>query len=560
MKAPLPDDEAARLAALRSYDLLDTAPDEAFDDLTELAAHICEAPIALITLLDEDRQWFKSRVGLSVAETSRDVAFCAHAIHQPDLFIVPDATKDPRFADNALVTDQPKIRFYAGAPLVTPDGHALGTLCVIDRVPRQLRVEHQQALRVLSRHVMAQVELRRRTRELDAANGARDEALDLLARERAAIQEREAAEQRLRQERDLLESFINSLPGVAYVVDAQRRLLRWNRQFEQITGRTPRELAQFDPGMLFAAEDFPRLEDAMRRVFTEGAATVEVTLQGGSAGGIPYLFTGVRAIVGGGPCMVGVGLDLSARKEAEENAARLLAETERSRRALLSLLEDQKRAESSLRDLSHRLLEAEDDERRRIAKELHDSTAQDLVAVMMNLEMLRETPAARDADAARIVEDTLALVENSVNEIRTLSYVLHPPRLDEMGLFGALTEFAAGFTNRTDTRIRVEPAPDFGRLPEELEIVLFRIAQEAIANVLRHSESDTATIRLAREDGDAVLEVEDHGRGMAQAGPRGVGIAAMRERLQPLGGRLEIESGASGTTVRAVLPLPADWK
>ena len=149
--------------------MLDTVPEEVFDDLTELAARICEAPIALISLVDEKRQWFKSRLGTTVTETSRDVSFCAYAITQSDLFIVPDATRDERFANNPLVTSDPKIRFYAGAPLITPDGHALGTLCVIDKVPRELRPDQQQALRILARHVVSQLELRRRSRELSAA-------------------------------------------------------------------------------------------------------------------------------------------------------------------------------------------------------------------------------------------------------------------------------------------------------------------------------------------------------------------------------------------------------
>src|SRR5512137_1912318 len=146
MNAPTPSNEAKRLKVLWQYEVLDTVPEEVFDDLTELAARICEAPIALISLVDEKRQWFKSKVGITVTETSRDVSFCAHAINQGSLFVVPDATKDPRFADNPFVVSDPKIRFYAGAPLITPDDQALGTLCVIDKVPRQLRPEQKQAL------------------------------------------------------------------------------------------------------------------------------------------------------------------------------------------------------------------------------------------------------------------------------------------------------------------------------------------------------------------------------------------------------------------------------
>src|SRR5882672_10843591 len=169
MTAPIPKNEKQRLKVLWQYCVLDTMPEEIFDDLTELAARICEAPVAMITLVDEDRQWFKAKVGVSINETSRDISFCAHAITQPGLFIVPDATRDERFAKNPLVKSDPKVRFYAGAPLVTPDGYALGTLCVIDKVPRELRPDQKQALRILARHVVTQLELRRHARELAAA-------------------------------------------------------------------------------------------------------------------------------------------------------------------------------------------------------------------------------------------------------------------------------------------------------------------------------------------------------------------------------------------------------
>jgi GAF domain-containing protein len=189
MSAATPENEKKRLKVLWQYDVLDTVPEVVFDDLTELAANICEAPIALISLVDEKRQWFKSKFGTTVNETSRDVSLCSHAIQQSDLFIVPDATKDERFASNPLVTSDPKIRFYAGAPLITPDGYALGTLCVIDKVPRELRPEQKQALRLLARHVITQLEMRRRTREAGDALQKNDHAQEELARVRAELAE-----------------------------------------------------------------------------------------------------------------------------------------------------------------------------------------------------------------------------------------------------------------------------------------------------------------------------------------------------------------------------------
>ena len=175
---PIPDREADRLNSLRGYQILDTCPEDRFDDLTRLAASICRTPIALVSLVDQDRQWFKSKVGLETSQTPREIAFCAHAIMSHDLLVVPDASQDPRFAANPLVTGEPHIRLYAGAPLTAPDGHHLGALCVIDREPRELRGEQLESLRILSRQVMAQVTLRKNLQDLKIALRQRDELED----------------------------------------------------------------------------------------------------------------------------------------------------------------------------------------------------------------------------------------------------------------------------------------------------------------------------------------------------------------------------------------------
>jgi len=158
-----------RVAALQKYAILDTEPEQAFDDLTLLASFICKTPIASITLIDENRQWFKSTIGLNVSETPRDIAFCSVAIQQSDVMVVPDTLEDERFRNNPFVTAEPKIRFYAGAPLINEDGYALGTLCVVDTTPREFGDEQKEALRALSRLVLAQMEFRRNLQLLKEA-------------------------------------------------------------------------------------------------------------------------------------------------------------------------------------------------------------------------------------------------------------------------------------------------------------------------------------------------------------------------------------------------------
>ena len=166
--APRPSNEADRLQALRAYNVLDSPPEEAFDDLTRLASQICETPVALVSLVDADRDWFKSRIGLTLSQTPRDVSFTAHAITQADLFVVPDATTDARFAGNPLVTGPPHVRFYAAMPLAAPgSGLVIGALCLIDWKPRQLTAQQIEALRIVSHQVIMQLELRRNLIELE---------------------------------------------------------------------------------------------------------------------------------------------------------------------------------------------------------------------------------------------------------------------------------------------------------------------------------------------------------------------------------------------------------
>ncbi len=210
--AAIPLDEAERIAALDRYEILDTLPETEYDDLTLLASQICGAPISLVSLVAGERQWFKSAHGVDIRESPRAISFCAHAIHGESLFEVPDATQDERFRDNVLVTGDHHVRFYAGAPLVTPDGMKLGTLCVIDRQPRQLTGAQRHALEALARQVVTLLELRRNVAQLEARN------------------------RELHESREDFRSFMDNSPVLAFCKDAQGHLIYGNRAWEENFG------------------------------------------------------------------------------------------------------------------------------------------------------------------------------------------------------------------------------------------------------------------------------------------------------------------------------------
>lgn len=218
-----------------------------------------------------------------------------------------------------------------------------------------------------------------------------------------------------------------------------------------------------------------------------------------------------------------------------------------------------KEAERSLRQLSGRLLRLQDEERRRIARQLHDTTAQSLAALRMNLSTIKSSS---DHAVKEAVEESIALTDQSIAEIRTLSYLLHPPFIDEAGLLTSLRWYAGGFERRSGISVSLDAPEDLGRLSAAMQTAIFRIMQESLTNIQRHSGSAVAHIRVVKQPEEIRVEIEDQGRGMPEhlrseraLASAGVGIAAMQERVRELGGRLEIHSHAEGTTIVVVLPL-----
>jgi signal transduction histidine kinase len=232
---------------------------------------------------------------------------------------------------------------------------------------------------------------------------------------------------------------------------------------------------------------------------------------------------------------------------------------------LLAEIAERKQSEDSLKKISGWLLQLQEEERRRIARDLHDSTTQSLAAIAINLERAQHLAQGHEIpDLGDVLLDSTDLVEQVTLEIRTLSYLLHPPMLSEFGLQHTLPRFVDGFSRRSRIAVDLKIQPDLGRLPVEIELALFRITQEALTNILRHSGSRTAGIALIRDSKSAVLEIKDQGCGIppgvmetaeGMVGRLGVGIAGMQERVRQLGGKLEIVGRPNGTEIRAILPL-----
>lgn len=247
--------------------------------------------------------------------------------------------------------------------------------------------------------------------------------------------------------------------------------------------------------------------------------------------------------------LAGKAIDITERKRAEDALANARDELER-------LVQERTVA---ARQLSARLLQMQDEERRRIARELHDSAGQMVAALLMNLGQIRAT----DSERARLLADNNTILQNLNTELRTISHLLHPPLLDEVGLSSALQWYVDGFAERSGIATTMELGADFGRVNSELEIAIFRLVQECLTNVHRHSGSSKAIVRLKRSDGAVLLEIQDQGHGIAPdkkslfqgSGPLGVGLRGMRERVLQLGGTLDIDSDDGGTTVRAMFPI-----
>ncbi|HXX19292.1 MAG TPA: PAS domain S-box protein [Candidatus Acidoferrum sp.] len=354
------------------------------------------------------------------------------------------------------------------------------------------------------------------------------------------ITERRQMEAALRESSEFNKQVIENTGEGISVCDREHRTLLWNPFMEEITGRSAEEVLGKNQLDLFPFLRAQGIDTFFNRALQgETCFTPEFRYRSSATNKSGWAVSRFCPLRNSKGEIIGV---LSNLREVTESKER----------------------EEELRRLSSRLLQLQDEERRRIARDLHDSFAQRVLAVNLNLTLLEQAAGPLEERARRAVTETREIMSDFAKEIRSLSYVLHPPVLDELGLASAIEEFASGFSERSGIHVEVEIAPQAERLPQEAEVALFRIVQEALSNVQRHSGSPTAKIRIVQQDHQLILEVADQGHWRARRRSReprseaerlGVGILGMRERMRQLGGSLEIVSGATGTTVRGVLPL-----
>ena len=535
VSAPLPDNEQERLKAVRDYAVLDTAPEPCFDDLTHLATQACAAPVALISLVDEARVWFKSRRGLALEQIPREEGFCPHAILQSEPLIIPDTTTDARFRDNPFVTSSSSIRFYAGAPLLTPLGQVLGTVCVLDYVPRQLTADQLHSLLALARQVVSQLELRRMNQE----------QLRLI--------------EQLRTSHERFEILQRATNDVIWDWDLKTNQLSWNPRIAELLGYPP-EQVRSDPSWWFERfhqGDRARVRESLGRAIANGASLwsdeYRFRRADGSWARVLSRCAILRDAQGHPLRLLGVGVDISEREEL------------RARVALADRM-------SSVGTLAAG-----------VAHEINNP----LAYVMANLDYaLSETPGGSGGappadDLAQVLREAREGAERIRLIVRDLKTFSRPAdeRMEWLDLHQALDSAATMAWNEIRHRARLvkqyQSVPLVHANEGRLGQVFLNLLVNA-AHAIPEGAADQHEIRISTRvdaEGRVIIEVRDTGGGIPEAirsrifepffttkpigEGTGLGLSICHTLVTHMRGELQFESEVGqGTVFRVVLPAP----
>ncbi len=370
------------------------------------------------------------------------------------------------------------------------------------------------------------------------------------------------AEWALRRSEEEFQAFANSLPELCWMADGEGKVGWRNERWFEYTGRTRDEMEDGGWEAVYHPDVLPSILERWRDSMATGNSfEMEFPLRGAD-GKYRWILTRIRPVRdedGKVTRWYGTATNIDEQRQLLESLSEARDELEKR---VSERTAELRAATESLRELSARLLRMRDDEQRRLARELHDSVGQLLAAIGMNLAVVSSEANKLSPGAAKCVAENEELVNEVSREIRTISHLLHPPLLDEAGLASALRWYIEGFAKRSRIEVELNIADNLGRQPNDTEIAMFRVVQECLTNIHRHSGSVTASIRVHVKDKLLILEVQDGGKGipadelesLTRAGNIGVGFSGMRERLRQLGGTLEIQSDGTGTLVRAVLP------
>ena len=504
------EDEEKRLEDLYAYEILDTLPEQDFEELVSLAVQVTGCPIASITFIDRNRQWFKASRGLPVPETTRDVSFCTHTIALEGDLIVEDARKDKRFANNPFVTSGLEVVFYAGTPIYSPNGHKLGTVCVIDQKTRSLSESQMASLQIIARQVTHLLDLRLRTRLLQERSDR------LLAENQKSFDAFFAAD---------------TLPKWIYEIETLR-ILQVNEAATRYYGYTKEEFLQLT---VFNFRDEKEPEDIHKLVqrLNHGDEYVSFeTVHKRKDGNLAPVEVRLRNIVYNG------------------KAARMATMTDISEKQELRKKVQGKDAKN-VQQVMHATLE---EERAYIGKELQDMISQILSGTKLYLEVAASNPGMKD-EMIRLSQEN---INTAIKEIKALSRTLASPT-SEFNLLRSLDELINSYLSSGRFNIELSGSADLEELPADMKITLFRIVQEALNNIEQHAGATDVSIEIEKSD-QIVVRITDNGQGFdPDATTFGQGITNLKNRVAFYNGVLEVDSSKGcGCTFYVELPLPLD--